>query len=197
MRKILLLICLTFLISGKSFGLNIGHDLIDRNHLDGWNSFSIVDTSLQFDTGGYITDWNIYAQDTGDIYLQIFENLSGDIYKLIDSYAYTVGSTGPITVNLNSSKMKFNAGDYIGWTFDDNSIIGHNKTGGFVDWPSAAGIKITNPGQTLEFGGAGGSRTYSISADYQPVPEPTTWLLFGTGILGLLGYGRKKFFKKL
>ena len=30
-----------------------------------------------------------------------------------------------------------------------------------------------------------------------PVPEPTTWLLFGTGILGLLGYGRKKFFKRL
>lgn len=35
------------------------------------------------------------------------------------------------------------------------------------------------------------------SASTAPVPEPTTWLLFGTGILGLLGYGRKKFFKQL
>lgn len=32
--------------------------------------------------------------------------------------------------------------------------------------------------------------------NYSKVPEPGTWLLLGTGLLALLGFGRKKFFNK-
>lgn len=34
------------------------------------------------------------------------------------------------------------------------------------------------------------------ASKFVQTPEPTTWLLFGTGLLGLLGFSRKKFLKK-
>jgi hypothetical protein len=35
-----------------------------------------------------------------------------------------------------------------------------------------------------------------MTSEITPVPEPATMLLFGTGLIGLAGLGRKKFFKK-
>jgi hypothetical protein len=51
----------------------------------------------------------------------------------------------------------------------------------------------------LEFGGIAGLPTGGLShVSYfgQPIPEPATMLLLGSGLIGLAGYGRKKFLRK-
>jgi hypothetical protein len=50
----------------------------------------------------------------------------------------------------------------------------------------------------LEVGGIGNWAMIqaTVTAHAAPIPEPATMLLLGTGLFGLAGVGRKKFFKK-
>lgn len=80
----------------------------------------------------------------------------------------------------------------------DSDYISGN-TNGFVGWISdTAFVSVTfsdpepgSPVETWEFDNMGYSAPTAA-----PVPEPSTIILMGIGLIGMVGYGRKRFSKK-
>ena len=98
----------------------------------------------------------------------------------IDGYLFETSSP-PFFVKIDANDIVILAGAQINDSLGSTQLL-------------LGGSESVPPGDWALVGIGANEGFYEIKI--APVPEPTTMLLLGSGLLGLAGYGRKKFFKK-
>ena len=113
---------------------------------------------------------------------------------LIFSVNLTPNSNTDLTVTaedkLGGTDTFANWASQIGWVNGENRILVLSKNGNLMQ-----SVTIDSICGVDSIGGIDQLKQTEISG-LTPVPEPATMLLLGSGLIGLAGLGRKKFFKK-
>lgn len=98
-----------------------------------------------------------------------------------------------------------NSGGSYGWlpfigSWDNPSVSAFDVSSALSSWTTGAslGVTVTANGGFLDGIIEIEKSTFTLDYDNQtaPVPEPSTMLLFGAGLAGLVGYSRKRSSKK-
>jgi hypothetical protein len=100
-----------------------------------------------------------------------------------------LGSYDPVTLGLGIHSLSLDS-SYLQSLIGSSNFLGLRlqSSGGLVNTSQTS---MEQAALSLDF-----FISPHLDIDFTPVPEPTTILLLGSGLIGLTGYGRKKFFKK-
>jgi len=185
-------IFLFFLLFTNVHAVSIDYDVSDTNITPG-DSFSIdVNASDAAIMGDEVIAFGFDIQNS-DTSIATYDSYTiGSSFNYDDStffpdndVAGSMGTAPGITKNkFKLATLNFTA----------------NKAGSVSDLGIVS--DLTNPNQGLQYLMAGQKDiTSSIKLlvneeGSAPIPEPTTWLLLSTGLVGLFGFGRKKFFNQ-
>lgn len=127
----------------------------------------------------------------------LFDSLPGSLLSSVSWEVYFDASQDPY--NFDVSGVDF---DTFGWEAatayganDNTSTIWYQNSGS-VDGIAGSAQWIWDDKNFNDPGAPWYDESVFVKVEFSTVPEPTTMLLFGTGLFGLAAFGRKKFMKR-
>ncbi len=207
----------TFLLVGINFasqaGVIVGYDLIERDlfNLNLQTTYVATQTFGTPAVGGELTTWSFFPGN-GTVLNELtpllleFSGGSDYILRAIGEtfiLGQTPGDGTNIAFNAQAGDATIINANYVfGW-FDDlhtlnnsRSTIDYDNTGTFnmraLTGFSSQSFSGTDVGATFEFGESLGNRAYSFQAVVATVPEPSTYALIISGLLGMTFMHRKR-----